>query len=100
MGKRTKRKSAKEVPSPPTAKRRGFGLDAEGVFSLWWKRGGGREKGRRGEEGNTIHLFPVSAVPFLGGGKTRLRGRMLKRLFLLHEFSAALLLKRKRGLTE
>ncbi len=69
MGKRTKRKSAKEVPSPPTAKRRGFGLDAEGVFSLWWKRGGGREKGRRGEEGNTIHLFPVSAVLFFGRGK-------------------------------
>ncbi len=39
----------------------------KGFFSLWWKRGGGKEKGRRGEEGNTIHLFPSPPSLFWEG---------------------------------
>ena len=60
----------------------------------------GERKGE-GEKRETRYIFfPSPPSFFLEGGKKRLRGRMLKRLFLLHEFSAALLLKRKRGLTE
>ncbi len=70
MGKRrTKRKSAKEVPSPPTAKRRGFGWDAEGFFFTLvekgrWERE--REKGRRGKHDTS---FSRLRRPFFGRGK-------------------------------
>ncbi len=71
MGKRrTKRKSAKEVPSPPTAKRRGFGLDAEGFFFTLVEKGRWERERKKGRRGKHDTSFSVSAVPFLGGERS------------------------------